>query len=116
MTNIPIKKYRVRRARKHGIDDRALAVQAFITRGNLEELITSNGLPREIDFLSLDVDGNDYWLWETLECVSPRVAVGARVPGASQGLLPDRLRLDGHQCLLFEERYQYRGIAAPDAW
>jgi hypothetical protein len=75
MTNIPIKKYRVRRARKHGIDDRALAVQAFITRGNLEELITSNGLPREIDFLSLDVDGNDYWLWETLECVSPRVAV-----------------------------------------
>ena len=60
-------------ARKHGIDDRALAVQAFITRGNLEELITSNGVPREIDFLSLDVDGNDYWLWETLECVSPRV-------------------------------------------
>lgn len=60
-------------ARKHGIDDRATAVQAFITRDNLEELITSNGVPRDIDFLSLDVDGNDYWFWETLECVSPRV-------------------------------------------
>jgi hypothetical protein len=60
-------------ANKHGIDDRVRAVQAFITRGNLEELITSNGVPRDIDFLSLDVDGNDYWFWETLECVSPRV-------------------------------------------
>jgi len=30
-------------------------------------------VPREIDFLSLDVDGNDYWFWEELECVSPRV-------------------------------------------
>jgi hypothetical protein len=60
-------------ARKHGIGDRARAVQAFITRDNLEQLITSNGVPRDIDFLSLDVDGNDYWFWKTLECVSPRV-------------------------------------------
>ncbi len=59
-------------AAKFGID-KAKAVQAFITRDNLEELITSNGVPREIDFLSLDVDGNDYWFWEALECISPRV-------------------------------------------
>lgn len=49
------------------------AVQAFITRDNLEALISSNGVPRDIDFLSLDVDGNDYWFWQQLECVSPRV-------------------------------------------
>ena len=60
-------------ARRLGIDGRARAVQAFITRDSLERLITSNGAPPEIDFLSLDVDGNDYWFWETLECVSPRV-------------------------------------------
>jgi len=60
-------------ARKHGIDDRARAIQAFITRDKLESLITSNGVPQEIDFLSLDVDGNDYWFWEALTCISPRV-------------------------------------------
>lgn len=59
-------------AAKLGIED-VQAVQAFITRDNLEELITGNGVPQEIDFLSLDVDGNDYWFWETLECISPRV-------------------------------------------
>lgn len=53
--------------------ERVAAVQTFITRGNLQSLITSNGVPHEIDFLSLDVDGNDYWFWEELQCVSPRV-------------------------------------------
>jgi len=59
-------------AERFGVD-KAKAVQAFITRDNLQDLITGNGVPREIDFLSLDVDGNDYWFWETLECISPRV-------------------------------------------
>ena len=53
--------------------DRVKAIQAFITRDNLESLITDNGVPREIDFLSLDVDGNDYWFWQVLNCVSPRL-------------------------------------------
>lgn len=57
---------------KLGLED-VSAVQTFITRDNLEHLITSNGVPKEIDFLSLDVDGNDYWFWQTLECISPRV-------------------------------------------
>lgn len=49
------------------------AIQAFITRDNLQDLIRGNGVPRDIDFLSLDVDGNDYWFWEELDCISPRV-------------------------------------------
>jgi len=59
-------------ARKLGIE-RVKAVQAFITIDNLESLITGRGVPEEIDFLSLDVDGNDYWFWKALDCVSPRV-------------------------------------------
>ncbi len=49
------------------------AIQAFITRDNLEALIEAAGVPKEIDFLSLDVDGNDYWFWQTLACIRPRV-------------------------------------------
>ena len=59
-------------AEKMGFD-KVRAVQTFITRSNLQDLVTGNGVPREIDFLSLDVDGNDYWFWEELDCVSPRV-------------------------------------------
>lgn len=59
-------------ARQHGID-RVTAVQTFITRDNLQRLIRDNDVPRDIDLLSLDVDGNDYWFWEELVCISPRV-------------------------------------------
>lgn len=59
-------------AERHGLDG-VKAVQTFITRDNLQSLIKGNGVPREIDFLSLDVDGNDYWFWEELECITPRV-------------------------------------------
>ena len=60
-------------AAKRGLEG-VQAVRAFVTRENLNELIAGHGLSGEIDFLSLDVDGNDYWLWEALTCVSPRVA------------------------------------------
>ncbi len=59
-------------ARRSGFE-KVKAVQAFITRDNLQDLIRGHGVPREIDFLSLDVDGNDYWFWEALDCVSPRL-------------------------------------------
>ena len=49
------------------------AVRAFLTRENLDHLIEQHGTPGEIDLLSLDVDGNDYWFWEALTSVSPRV-------------------------------------------
>lgn len=50
------------------------AVRAFITRENLDDLISGGGVSGEIDLLSLDVDGNDYWLWEALTCIAPRIA------------------------------------------
>lgn len=28
-----------------------------------------------IDLLSIDIDGNDYWVWQAISCVSPRVVV-----------------------------------------
>lgn len=49
------------------------AVCTFLDRDNLEPLILEHGAPSEIDLLSLDVDGNDYWFWESLERISPRV-------------------------------------------
>jgi hypothetical protein len=53
----------------------AKAVCAWVTRENINEIITSNGLAGEVDFFSLDLDGNDYWIWEAMTACSPRVVV-----------------------------------------
>jgi len=50
-------------------------VKAWITAENVNQLITSNGFSGEIDLLSIDIDGNDYWLWQALTAVLPRVVV-----------------------------------------
>lgn len=50
-------------------------VQHWITRENINQLVKENGFTGEIDLLSLDIDGNDYWIWEALDVVSPRVVV-----------------------------------------
>lgn len=50
-------------------------VHAWITRENVNELVRARGFEGEIDLLSVDVDGNDYWIWQALECVRPRVVV-----------------------------------------
>ena len=47
------------------------AVQAFITRENINQLLVSNGLSGPIGLLSIDIDGNDYWVWEVITAVEP---------------------------------------------
>lgn len=49
--------------------------QALVTRENVNELLESHDLAGEIDFLSIDIDGNDYWVWDALEIASPRVVM-----------------------------------------
>jgi len=50
-------------------------VEAFLTRDSVNEVIRSAGFGGEVDLLSIDVDGNDYWIWKALDAVSPRVVV-----------------------------------------
>lgn len=50
-------------------------LQAFITRENINELFIAGGITGEIDLLSIDVDGNDYYVWEAINVVKPRVVI-----------------------------------------
>ncbi len=50
-------------------------VPAWITRENINELIKANGFEGPVDLLSLDLDGVDYWIWEALEVIRPRVVI-----------------------------------------
>lgn len=47
----------------------------FITKDTINSLISEAGFQGEIDVLSLDVDGNDYWFWQTIDCIDPRIVV-----------------------------------------
>ena len=48
---------------------------AFITAENINDLILSAGFKEDIGLLSVDVDGNDYWIWKAIDVVSPRIVV-----------------------------------------
>lgn len=52
-----------------------ILVSGWITRDNVNALIASHGFSGDIDLLSIDIDGNDYWIWEAIECIRPRVVV-----------------------------------------
>jgi hypothetical protein len=48
---------------------------AKVTPATVNDVVASAGLTGEIDFLSIDIDGNDYWVWEALSVVDPRVVM-----------------------------------------
>lgn len=50
-------------------------LKEWITKNNVNKVLIENGFAGQIDLLSLDIDGIDYWLWEEISCVSPRVVV-----------------------------------------
>ncbi len=50
-------------------------LSAKVNRENVNDLILKAGFSGEIDFLSIDIDGMEYWIWEAIDCISPRVMV-----------------------------------------
>jgi hypothetical protein len=51
------------------------AAAAFITCDNINELLAHHGMQGDIGLLSIDIDGNDYWVWQAIEAVTPRIVV-----------------------------------------
>jgi hypothetical protein len=48
---------------------------SFVTVENIERLISKISLQQPVDFLSVDIDGNDYWVWRAITNIQPRVVV-----------------------------------------
>lgn len=51
------------------------ALQSFITAENINRLISSYTDNSDIGLLSIDIDGNDYWVWEAITTIQPRIIV-----------------------------------------
>jgi len=51
------------------------ATHAWITRDNINHLLRDAGFHGQVGLLSIDIDGNDYWVWEKLDTVDPAIAM-----------------------------------------
>ena len=51
------------------------AVHSFIDRDNINKIFVENGFTGEIGLLSIDIDGNDYWVWEAIDAVEPALVI-----------------------------------------
>jgi hypothetical protein len=82
---------------KYADSARVATVNAAVTADNVEALFRQAGVPERIDVLSIDIDGNDFWVWQAIERVAPRMVVieyNANLPLDSRLVMP---RDDGHE-------------------
>lgn len=48
---------------------------AFIDKDNINDLLVEEGFRGQIGLLSVDIDGNDYWVWQAITVVDPAIVV-----------------------------------------
>lgn len=57
---------------------KVIPVNSFVGFGendNLDSILKKTGIPLDFDFLSIDIDGNDYHVWEAVRDYKPKVVV-----------------------------------------
>jgi hypothetical protein len=50
-------------------------LHTYVNCENINSLIENAGFSGEIGLLSIDIDGNDYWIWDSITCISPQVVI-----------------------------------------
>lgn len=57
------------------LGDRLRIEKSLVTAENVNAVLAAAGASAEPDLLSIDIDGNDFWVWSALEAVNSRVVV-----------------------------------------
>lgn len=65
---------RIRSSRDYWLHD-LTAVQAFVTRDNIDRILREHGFEGEIGLLSIDIDGMDFWIWDAIDAIQPAIVV-----------------------------------------
>lgn len=48
---------------------------SLVTPDNVNRIISDAGIKGETGLLSIDIDGNDYWIWKAIDVIRPRIVV-----------------------------------------
>ena len=51
------------------------AISEFITKDNINGLLQKSGFPEEVGILSVDIDGNDYWVLNSINVIKPQILI-----------------------------------------
>ena len=51
------------------------AIRAFINKENINQLITNENFEKNVGILSVDIDGNDYWVWKEINAIDPSIVI-----------------------------------------
>ena len=54
---------------------RVKTLQAWVYPGNIELLFEENGVPPDLDLLSIDIDSNDWYVWRAIRDYRPKVVL-----------------------------------------
>lgn len=50
-------------------------VEAEVNKENINTLLKDAGLTGPVGLLSIDIDGNDYWIWKAIDIIQPAIVV-----------------------------------------
>lgn len=50
-------------------------VLAMLARENINKVLREANVPVDVDLMSVDIDGNDYWVWDAINVIEPKVVV-----------------------------------------
>lgn len=65
----------VKDAKKRFRSSQVGILQGFVTAENIQPMLDQLPLPEDVDLLSIDIDGNDYWVWKAIRKLRPRVVI-----------------------------------------
>ena len=76
---IEANKKKFRELQKTYLDvSKAVLINEFVNisgQNTLDEILSKTAIPKEFDFLSIDIDSTDYHIWESLEIYRPKLVV-----------------------------------------
>jgi hypothetical protein len=50
-------------------------VEGFLSADNINDILNKYKVNDEVDFISIDIDGNDYTIWQALNVVHPKIVL-----------------------------------------
>ena len=83
-------------------------MQAWVWPGNVEILFEEAGVPKDLDFLAIDIDSNDYYVWRAIQTFRPKVVMIEINPWFPP---PQRMVIEFHPMNYWDRRSDYFGAS-----